>query len=167
MASIRKRGGKWQVQIRRQGMLAVSHTFGLREDALRWARQRETEADRQGLIADQRELKRLSLAGLVERYRDQVVPTKRGRDIEKIILNAFLRHRLAQRTLADLCPAMFIAYRDERLTTVKPVTVRRELGILHNMFEVARDNWGLPVDRNPLQGFSKGLTGAARTRRIK
>ena len=166
MASIRKRGDKWQVQVRRQGMIPVTRTFGFREDARRWARQVETEADRQGLIADQRELKRLTLAKLIERYRDQVVPAKRGRCIETVILNAFLRHRLALQAMADLCPAMFSAYRDERLRTVKPVTLRRELGILHHMFEVARRDWCLPLSANPLQGFSKGLTGEARARRI-
>jgi integrase len=100
------------------------------------------------------------------RYRDTVVQAKRGREIEACILNAFLRHQLAQHTLADLCPAMFSAYRDERLKAVKPVTLRRELGILHNMFEVARHEWGMPLAANPLQGFSRGLTGEARTRRI-
>ncbi len=166
MASIRKRGEKWQVQIRRQGMLPVSRTFSLREDARKWARQIESEADRRGLIADQRQLKRLTVAKLIERYRDEVVPAKRGRDIETIILNALLRHRLARHLLSDLCSAMFSGYREERLQSVKPVALRRELGILHNMFEVARQDWGIPLTANPLNGFSKGLSGQARTRRV-
>jgi len=38
MATIRKRGGKWQVQIRRQGYRATSRTFSSKNDALtiRW-----------------------------------------------------------------------------------------------------------------------------------
>jgi integrase len=166
MASIRKRGDKWQVQIRRQGMLPVSRTFSLRDDARRWARQIESEADRHGVIADRRQLRRLTLASLIVRYRDQIVPEKRGRDIEKVILNAFLRHPLARHVLADISSAMFSAYRDERLKRVKPVTLRRELGILHNMFEVAQHDWGIPLTTNPLSGFSRGLLGEARTRRV-
>jgi integrase len=166
MASIRKRGDKWQVQVRREGMLPVSRSFTLLDDAQRWARHVETEADRKGLILDQRELRKLTLESLIVRYRDTVVPAKRGREIETIILNAFLRQRLVQNTLADLTPALFSGYRDDRLKTVKPVTLRRELGILHSMFEVARRDWGLPLNTNPLHRFSKGLTGTARNRRV-
>src|SRR5262249_21774320 len=125
MASIRKRGDRWQVQVRRQGMVPISRTFALKEDARRWARRIETEADRQGFILDQRELRRLTLTDLVERYRNTVVPNKRGREIETIILNAFMRHSLAKRSLADLPAAVFSAYRQERLKVVKPVTLRR------------------------------------------
>jgi integrase len=166
MASIRKRGDKWQAQVRRQGMVPSTRTFTLRDDAQRWARQIETEADHRGMIRDRRELKKQTLESLIVRYRSTVVPGKRGREIESIILNAVLRHRLVQNALADLTPALFSVYRDERLKTVKPVTLRRELGILHNMFEVARRDWGVPLDANPLHGFSKGLTGVARNRRV-
>ncbi len=37
MASLRKRGEKWQAQIRREGFPALAKTFRLREVALRWA----------------------------------------------------------------------------------------------------------------------------------
>jgi integrase len=166
MASIRKRGDKWQAQVRRQGMVPTTRTFTLRDDAQRWARQIETEADRSGLIRDRRALKKQTLESLIVRYRNTIVPAKRGREIESIILNAVLRHKLVQNALADLTPAVFSVYRDERLKTVKPVTLRRELGILHNMFEVARRDWGVPLDANPLNGFSKGLIGVARIRRV-
>ena len=51
MASIRKRGARWQVQIRRQGYPQLIKSFQTREDAMRWARLRETELDR-GIIPD-------------------------------------------------------------------------------------------------------------------
>ena len=44
MASLRKRRGKRQVQIRRDGH-NVSKTFQLREDAQRWAREHERLID--------------------------------------------------------------------------------------------------------------------------
>ena len=49
MASIRKRGDKYQVQIRRQGNPAVSKTFHRKADAQQWARQAEADADKYGL----------------------------------------------------------------------------------------------------------------------
>ena len=41
MASIRKRNGKWQVQVRRKELGAVSQSFTRRDDALKWARIQE------------------------------------------------------------------------------------------------------------------------------
>jgi hypothetical protein len=47
MATIRKRDGKFQVQVRRTGQPHISKTFHLREDARAWGRQMELVADRQ------------------------------------------------------------------------------------------------------------------------
>ena len=46
MASFRKRLGKWQVRIQRQGYPDQSKTFLLRSDAEMWARKTEIELDR-------------------------------------------------------------------------------------------------------------------------
>jgi len=52
MATIRKRGHKYQVQIRRKGFPPVSRSFLKLKDAQQWARQCETQADRQELAPD-------------------------------------------------------------------------------------------------------------------
>ena len=41
MATIRKRNGRWQTQIRKSVTRAISRTFTLRQDALFWAREQE------------------------------------------------------------------------------------------------------------------------------
>ena len=45
MATIRKRGDKWQAQIRKLGNLPVSRTYAFKEDAEAWARQSEHAID--------------------------------------------------------------------------------------------------------------------------
>ena len=40
------------------------------------------------------------------RYRDEVVPRKRGADRETLTLNVFLRHPLAQVALSDVTAGM-------------------------------------------------------------
>lgn len=45
MATVRKRGDKWQVQVRRQGFEAVSRSFSQRRDAERWGTLKEREFD--------------------------------------------------------------------------------------------------------------------------
>lgn len=56
MATIRKRAGKWQAQIRRTGTRHLSKSVLIRKDAETWARQMEARADRDDLPVDVRQL---------------------------------------------------------------------------------------------------------------
>jgi len=44
MATLRKRNGRWQVQVRRSGAGSLSKTFNLKADALKWAREKDLRA---------------------------------------------------------------------------------------------------------------------------
>ena len=46
MANIRKRGDKWQVQVRRLGFPNRSRSFNRQEEAKAWARAQELAMDR-------------------------------------------------------------------------------------------------------------------------
>lgn len=148
MASIRKRGDRWQVQVRRQHAPSVTRSFLKRADAEAWARAMEVEADRRCLKHDPRVLDRMTLGELVVRYRDEVCAFKKCRDVEQIILNAFLRHRLTKLPLSQVTPAEFAKYRDERLTKVSPSGLNREFSPLQHMYEIASSEWGLPIPRH-------------------
>ncbi len=167
MATLRKRGDKWQVQVRRQGCPAVSRSFIRKADAEAWARQAEAEADRMGLPVDPKILRQTTLRALIERYRDSVVVTKRGKDIETIILNAILRQPFVELALLAVTPATFSSYRDTRLKTVKAATICRELGILQHMYEVAIKDWSLPLAANPLRAVRKPALAKGRDRRLE
>ncbi len=120
MATIRKRGNRYHVQVRRKGYPAHTKSFLDLADAKKWARLKETEADRQEFPIDRKALSGISLSSLVERYQEEVVPSKKGAEIEAIILNAFLRHPICKKTLADLSASDFTSYRDERLKVLTP-----------------------------------------------
>jgi len=167
MASIRKRGDRWQVQIRRKGQRLISKTFLHRKDAEAWARHKEVQADRRELPNDPRILDRITLGELVVRYRDTVSIRKRGCAYEKIILNAFLRHEICARRLSELSASHFAAYRDQRLQQIKPSSLRRQLNPIRNLFEVAREEWGLPLRENPLKGLRLNSSDQRRERRLK
>ncbi len=167
MATIRKRGAKWQVQIRRTGFPSVSRSFRVRKDAEAWARQTEVQADRSELPSSTKILHRLTLGQLVERYRDTVSIKKRGYEVERIVLSAFLRHPICRKPLAQLRTEHFAAYRDERLKTIKANTLKRELSPLQNMFEVARNEWSLPLSENPLSKLRLQLSPERRERRLQ
>jgi integrase len=107
------------------------------------------------------------VADVIRRYRDTVVPAKQGREIETIILNAFLRHKLASTRLSELNASQIGAYRDERLKRVKPATIGRELGLLQHAFEIARREWAIPRFQNPVVAVRKPTLGNRRNRRLK
>lgn len=172
MATIRKRGTRYQVQVRRQGK-AVSQSFIKLSDAKEWARMMEVAADRQelpdriALRAEADSLTKTTLRQLVERYRDEVSPTHRAGETEQIVLNAFLRDqkRLCSKALAEVSAKDFVSYRDERLRTVSSATVKRQLVPLRHMFKVAVSEWGLKV-ANPLEAL-KIADSRPRERRLR
>ena len=166
MATIRKRGVKWQVQIRRKGQCPLSRSFRSKKHAEAWAREMERRADLRELPHDLKLRDQYTLGDLVRRYRDTVTPQKRGGDYERIILAAFLRHRLCSKRLSDITPRDFAAYRDERLRTIKPSSLRRQLNPLQNLFEVAKHEWGIPVAENPLRSLKLPVVNSRRERRL-
>lgn len=93
MATIRKRGNRWQVQVRRVGHRPLSNSFLSRKDAEAWARQAELGIDRTAIPHDPRHLERYTLGELVIRYRDTITPLKRSAAVEKTVLDAFLRQQ--------------------------------------------------------------------------
>jgi len=167
MASIRKRGSKWQVQVRRLGSPAVSRSFDTRKDALEWARHQEVRADLGELTGSAKALSRITLGELVERYRDEIVPTKKGHAVEGYILNAFLRDPLAKRKLSDLKLSDWTAYRDRRLRTISGKSLSRELSPLRNMFTIAREQWEVPLRINPMARLKLGNVDRRRERRLR
>lgn len=174
MATLRKRNGRWQVQVRRQGFPVQSRSFRSKADANEWARTIEQKHDRHELGPDRKALKLMSLADLVTRYRDEVVPKKKGSAVETILLNRFLRYSICQKTIYELSTADFAAYRDQRLNepkhrSDKPVTpksLKRELSPLSHMFRHAVVEWEIPV-RNPLDGLKLKITDNKRERRLR
>ena len=91
MASIRKRNGKWHVQVRRANCKSITKTFTLKKYAERWARDMEQKLDRQGLQIDHKEA---TLRDLVDRYLTEVSPLKKSYEIEKVVLKIFLGKNL-------------------------------------------------------------------------
>ena len=56
MATIRKRNGRWQAQVRKSGTRAISRTFTLKQDALFWAREQERVLELQTDVLEKRTL---------------------------------------------------------------------------------------------------------------
>ncbi len=167
MANVRKRGKKWQVQIRRQGAPTLTKSFNTKADALIWARATDVEIDRRALQVDPRVLDTKTLGDLVRRYKDEITPIKRSNDPERWVLEAFLTHSLSKKSLSSLTTSDFAQYRDERLKVVSPGTVQRQLAPLQHMFAVAISEWAIPLQTNPLANLRKPKSNPARQRRLR
>ncbi|AWI81770.1 hypothetical protein CEW87_21900 [Parazoarcus communis] len=77
MASIRRRGTKWQTRVIRKGFIDEVKTFSTRQDAERWARTIEVEMER-GSYVSRTEAETTTLREIINRYIVEVVPTRRG-----------------------------------------------------------------------------------------
>lgn len=167
MASIRKRNDKWEVQIRRKGFSSLCKSFHIKTDALEWARYMEQKADRRSLPYDPKKLDAVTLKALLERYKAEVIPRKRGTS-EIPILDSFLRRevKLCAMTLSSITVSHFCIYRDKRIKTAKAATVCRELGLVQHALEIAMREWDLPLQENPVAKVRKPEINNKRTRRF-
>jgi integrase len=167
MASIRKRGQKYEVQVRRSGCTPACKRFHKHADALEWARMMEAKADRSDLPVSSAGLKNITVKDVLVRYRDTVCIKKKSCKTEVYFINALLKTHIASMSLMQVSPAYFYTYREERLKTVKPATVNREFGIYKHAFDVALIEWGVPKFSNPLENIKKLKMNNGRNRRLQ
>lgn len=167
MASFRKRGEKWQAQIRRDDHPPLSKTFTKKQDAERWVRSIESAIDRGELfVAPETAIEIKTLGDLMIRYRKTVTSQKRGMEVETVRINKFLKHPLCKIKVKNVTPSLIAQYRDQRLKAVKAETVRRDLSILSHAFSVAIREWNVPLLVNPVSSVDRPKPSTGRDRRV-
>lgn len=166
MATIEKRGQFWRVKIRRTGLPSQTRTFDNRTQAQQWARGVESEIDK-GIVVDRRVAQRLSLAEVLERYRREVTPTKRGAADENLRLKAMAQRPFARIRMSALTSSQLAAYRDERLKVVSGATVNREFSVLSHAIDTARREWDVYLPTNPCTLVRRPPQGRPRDRRLQ
>ena len=166
MASIRKRGSKWQAQIRRLGLAPINRTFTAKDDAVRWAREQDRAIDRgESLPSAPRDLRQTSLSEIIDRYVQEVSTRKRG-SVDGYQLR-HLSRALGELSLASLKPANLTSYRHQRLNEASPTTVAKEMGLLCHVLKVAADEWGYAITVDKFRAVRKPPASRGRTRRLE
>jgi len=120
MASIRKRGQRWQVQIRRKNQPPKAKSFLQQSDARKWATQMERLVDIGQLRTCAFET--ATLSDLLEKYLNQVTCNKRGSDKETYLIRRLQSGPLGNLMIKGLSAQPFAGYRDHRLETVSAGT---------------------------------------------
>jgi integrase len=167
MATIRKLRGRWQAMVRRRGVPPRAKSFDKKDDAVRWARDLEAEADKSGWVADSRLAEKMTLGELLTRYCVEITPTKRSAHTESSRLKALMTRDICHRTLAKLTSSDLARYRDQRLRDVAPATVVRELNTISHAIDIAQREWGLWVPRNPAKLVRRPSVPQGRKRRLE
>ena len=162
MASIRKRNGRYQAQIRRQGYSGVSKTFSTRGAAKRWVKATETDMER----GEFRPKVDMTLGELIKRFERDVAP-KHKASRSTIVRCRNLRRHIGSVPMTKLTPAVLASYRDERLQLVKPNTLKHELGVLSSVINTAISDWGIPIPSNPVQLVRLPKYDDRRSRRLE
>lgn len=166
MATIRKLRGRWQAQVRRRGMAPRAKSFDQKSDAEKWARTLEAELDRCGALPDTRVAESTTLAQILTRYRDEISPRKRSAVTERARIAAILRRPICHRTLALLTTADVSSYREERLRSVAPATVTREINTISHAIDTSIRDWGVYLPRNPCKLVRRPSPPRGRDRRL-
>jgi integrase len=136
-----------------------------REDAEKWARGLERELETSGFI-DRREADKNTLRAVLEKYRDEVTPSKKAANIESIKIGVILKDTiLPELKMSAITSAAVAAWRDRRLAQVTGGTVNREIDILSSALNHARREWGIHVE-NPIPYVKRPEKSRARERRF-
>jgi len=163
MATFRKRNDKWQARVQRSGQSSIAKSFNTKADAIKWARNIESQLDL-GVLAPKQTMPRLM--PMVDRYIEEVTPTKKGDSQEQYRANQFKKTKLAEMQLDKITGEVVAQYRDTRLKEVSANTVRLELAFLSVVFEQCRKEWGLAVS-NPVRQIRMPKPGKPRQRRLE
>lgn len=166
MASIRKHRDKWQARIKR-GAIVTEKSFLNKRDAERWARQIEAEIERGDYHPPKPNRPgkvEATLHDLLDRYDLEVAPKHRSEA-------SHFNIRVLKRTMEDIGLPKFNAqavahWRDERLKSVKPPTVARQLNTLSAILNHARKEWCYAII-NPIPDIKRPAQSQPRTRRLK
>ena len=151
MATIRKRFGKWQVQIRRHNYPQIIKSFKEKSTATKYAREIELKMDKQQ-FEDYSNAADTTLRDILIRYRDEITPKKKGSKWETYKLNLLIRHKISSLSLLHLNPTALYALKNELSINRKPGTVKHYFSFINNAWNTAERVWGINLPpKNPIK----------------
>jgi len=148
MATIRKRGNRWQAVVRRGGQRPTYKSFRTKQEAQQWATAVEDAINKDEYLPSP-ESKRRTVREMLERYRETEVPKQADeRNVNRYL--DFWIEELGSKKIAAVSRAAIIEIRDGMLSERSPATVNRYLATLRHAFNLATTDWEW-ANRNPCE----------------
>jgi len=164
MGSIRKRNGKFQAQVRREGIKPINKTFHTKKDAEVWVRGIEARIDAGEVNVAMPKL--LTLRDLLVRYADEITPQKKGKQQEFRRISRLLKDKISDTKLSKLSSATIAEFRDRRMKDgVRAAQI--DLILIRHAIKIARLEWGVQLPTNPVEGVRIPNGVVRRTRRLE
>ena len=126
MAYIRKnRQGKWSVAIRKRNQKHIHKSFQSKATATAWAKEVETLIDKKQ-FEDYSDSTRFTFGELIEKYRNEITPKKKGKREETYKLNFLIRQEFSKHNLLELQTKHIYEFKAELLDSGKaPATINK------------------------------------------
>ncbi|WP_028587468.1 integrase [Desulfocurvus vexinensis] len=168
MACIEKRGPyQFRVKIKRKGFPPQSKTFEAYDDAVKWAREVESEIDR-GVFVSRREAESTTLQEALERFELEYLdnyktPRKVRSRIRQITNRPISSKHLAAIRGKDL--AEHIRLRQDEGAGAQTIT--HEINLISRIYGIASTDWGMESLHNPAKRVNKPKLPPGRSRRLE
>jgi len=151
MATYTKRSeGQWQVKVRKKGYPTQTKTFRNKSIAQKWATQVEAQMDNKLFISSTL-AETSTFQELADRYITEILPSKKSAIKLESMIKGICSY-FGEYSAISMTPDKIAKYREERLKTVKPETIRKDLLCIRRILTVASKEWGVylphgnPVD---------------------
>lgn len=166
MATFRKIGEfQWHTQIRKKGFPTQTRTFTHKKDAEAWANAIEREMAT-GAFIPRQESERTTVHDLIERYRAEVLPSKRGKHFSHAL--GVLDDAFGKFAVAAITSALVAKFRDSRIKVgLSASTIRKEINLLSKLLDLGAMEWGIFIPSNPCKLVSRPAPGKSRDRRLE
>ncbi|MFO8154764.1 MAG: site-specific integrase [Thiohalospira sp.] len=162
------RSGKtrWFARVRVKGYPATSKSFDTKREAKEWAAETESKM-LSGQWRDTSLSESTTVVEVLQRFRECIIPQHKSATSEASHCRQLESEpAFAKLHLINLDKKRVALWRDQRLEQVGPATVVRELGLLQQAIEYARDEWGLHLPENPVRGVRRPRLPSGRERRL-
>lgn len=155
------------VRIRKAGLnVAESKAFESEKEATEWEKDLRAKI-RLGLFDTKSESDRMTFEQAIERYKEQVLPTKKAQRQDGYKFNTILKNASFKTLVLSKVSAPDIAkYRDMRLKEATGTTVAHELALISHVFNTAIKEWGFTKLVNPVGQIKKPRFNQSRERRL-
>ncbi|WP_314909754.1 site-specific integrase [Cardiobacterium hominis] len=160
MATFRRRGKKWRVEICHQGN-RLSASFTTKVECERWATVTLYELTHNAQHPSVRKTLKEALA----RYLNECTPKKRGATREAKFIHRMMQHGICDHLLENVTTTHWAEWRDQRLTSVSPATVIREFTVIKAVYKTAITEW-LWLRVSPLTNLKLPKAPPPRDRRV-